>query len=629
MQIRRPIISGLVALTGVLLCIGMVAAQESTAPLPFATNTPQAALPTLAGFATNTPQPSLESLLPETTFARYALRLWDELTLTQILLSQVQQLRPGDDDRKMAIRLLQYELQKRFPGAPRDATIRQGLISAMLAAPRGSVDMRTAIRPYIESALNQIHPSFLGVSSFDFNGFNITLMPANLNGDDTLDAVVQTRYPALVNDPAEIRYQDFVMAQFDADGVYHVLESNPAFPAAPLDDIQSINLERLGDLNQDGLDEIALSTKGNDINQQLSIFGWRNNGIVDLVEPGRVLQFGTIADWPTRGNAFTITEYRTESPSWNCLGQRDVTWEWRFNFFRPPDTVGDFTFQNRLACLLYGAEPLFGQPLDEAINSIQNILPLAGSEDDAAVQRAAMTVAMLRVLNGNVSEALDQVNGLQTGAQPGTWLADQTAAFLAAANASNSTPLKLCAALEEASSYGACDVDQVLTRLFKDKPLKRTEPVESQLANLGIDVLTTQTVSAVGKMDRQVVHFFLAGDHWWAFAPIQKDTYTAEEIDPPPGSVLANPAPPVVDAPESAFRALLTDADPTTTLNILDNVIRENAGSALASSGYFLQAISYDLIGDRSNARRTYFDLWSTDPQSLWGQLAAAHLEQR
>src|SRR5205085_930634 len=171
-------------------------------------------------------------------------------------------------------------------------------------------------------------------------------------------------------------------------------------------------------------------------------------------------------------------------------------------------------------------------------------------------QRAAMTVAMLRVLNGNVSEALDQVRGLQSGAQPGTWLADQSAAFLAAANQSGSTPLKLCAALEETNSYGACDVDQVLTRLFKDKPLKRTESVESQLSNLGIDVLTTQTVSAVGKMDRQVVHFFLAGDHWWAFAPIQKHTYTAEEVDPPPGSLLVNPPPPVIDPPESAFRAL-------------------------------------------------------------------------
>ena len=125
MRIHRSILIGLLVIAGVLFGIGMAAAQESTAPLTFATNTPPAVLPTLPGFATNTPQPSLESLLPETTFDRYALRLWDESALTQILLDQVQQLGPGDDDRKMAIRLIQYELQKRFPGAPRDPAIRQ------------------------------------------------------------------------------------------------------------------------------------------------------------------------------------------------------------------------------------------------------------------------------------------------------------------------------------------------------------------------------------------------------------------------------------------------------------------------------------------------------------------------
>ncbi|MBZ0290614.1 MAG: hypothetical protein K8I30_23520, partial [Anaerolineae bacterium] len=438
MRTRHGLLITLLVL-GVLLCIGMVSAQDSAAPLAFATNTPPGERPTLPGFATNTPQPSLESLLPQTTFDRYALRLWDESALTQILLDQIRQLRPGDDDRRVAIRLLQYELQKRFPGAPRDPAVRQALIDAMLAAPRGSIDMRRPIRSQIESALNQIQPSFLGVSSYDFNGFNITLMPANLNGDGVLDAIVQTRYPALVSNPAEIRYQDFVMAQVDSSGVFRVLEANPMFPAAPFDDIQSINLERLGDLNQDGLDELAVAIKSGDVNQRMMIFGWRNNGIVDLVQPGRVLQFGAIADWPTRARAFTITEYQVESPAWGCLGERSVVWQWRFNFFRPPETVDDFNVQNRLACLLYGAEPLFEQPVDEAINSIQNILPLAGPEDEAAAQRAAMTVAMLRVLNGNVSEALDQVHGLQTTAQPGTWLADQSAAFLAAAEQSNST----------------------------------------------------------------------------------------------------------------------------------------------------------------------------------------------
>jgi hypothetical protein len=223
------------------------------------------------------------------------------------------------------------------------------------------------------------------------------------------------------------------------------------------------------------------------------------------------------------------------------------------------------------------------------------------------------------------------VRGLQSSVQPDTWLADQTAAFLDAANQSNSTPLQLCAALQEASAYGACDVDQVLTRLFAERPLLRSAPIDTQLATLGIDVIDidTRTISAVGKLDRQVVHFFLAEDHWWSFAPLQSDTYTAEKAAPLSNSTLTLPPPPVIDPPESAYRALLVDSDLTTALNILDNVIRENAASSLASSGYFLQAVSYDLIGDRANARRAYFNLWSSDPRSIWGQLAAAHLEQR
>ncbi len=207
MRIHRLLLTGFMGII-VLCCMTFAAAQDTPVPSAFATNTPPVALP---GFATNTPQPALESLLPETTFDRYALRLWDEPTLTAILLEQVRQLTPDDDDRKMAIRLLQHELQKRFPGAPRDLTVRRQLVEAMLAAPIGSIDMRSIIRPFIEHELNQIRPSFLGVSSFDYQGFNISIMSANLDGDVETDAVIQTRYPAVITDSAEIRYQDFVV----------------------------------------------------------------------------------------------------------------------------------------------------------------------------------------------------------------------------------------------------------------------------------------------------------------------------------------------------------------------------------------------------------------------------------
>jgi hypothetical protein len=141
--------------------------------------------------------------------------------------------------------------------------------------------------------------------------------------------------------------------------------------------------------------------------------------------------------------------------------------------------------------------------------------------------------------------------------------------------------------------------------------------------------MDSRVITEVGKLNREAVHFFLGGDHWWAFAPLEKDTYLAEKIDPPAGALFPTPAPPVIDPPDSAYRAFLGDGNPATTLNILDNTVRTNPNSALASSGYFLQALSYDLLGDRTSARVSYFTLWSADPQSIWGQLAAAHLEKR
>src|SRR5690606_9159496 len=143
-----------------------------------------------------------------------------------------------------------------------------------------------------------------------------------------------------------------------------------------------------------------------------------------------------------------IREYRVESPAWGCLGEREIPWSWNYNFFRPPAETESFTFQNRIGCLLYGSEPLFEQPLDEAIRTIETIVPLAEAGDESAVQRAAVTLAMLRLLNGDIDEALDQVRGLEASAQPDTWLADQTGIFLVQAAQSSVTPIQLCAALQ-------------------------------------------------------------------------------------------------------------------------------------------------------------------------------------
>lgn len=630
MVVRRLcLICAVLALGSGLLALAPTAAQDT--PPVLATNTPpapQSPLP-LPAFATNTPLPgSLPAVAaaPDAPFERYALRLWTEVELVDVLLTQIRQLKPGDADRQLAVQLLQNELERRFPGAPRRADLRQQLVTLMLAAPRGSVDMRPAVRPFIQAALNELKPPFDGIRALDTNGFNITITPANLDSRDaTRDAVLHTLYPA-AGTPL---YEDYIAVQLTEQGEYQLLDSTPALPVAPLRDVISLSLERLSDVNGDGADELSLAIDTGDVNRELVIYGWRGGTMVNFVVPGEHILFGEIVDWPLQSDTLTARVYRLEAPEWGCLGERDVSWQWSLNYFRAPAPVDDFTFQNRLGCLLAGSEPLFEIPTAEAISTVTAILQFAQPEDQTSQQRAHMILAMLTAFNGGVGQALPQVQALQSQAEPGSWLALQTAAFLTTAAQPGATPVTICAALEAASAYGACNIEQALTRLFAEQPLRRDQPIEAQLAALGINVLDKQTISAIGKRDRQAFRFNLAGDRWWAFAPLQADVYTAEKIAPLPGYETPAFLPTDAAPPDSAFNALLEQGNPAAALNILDNLIRDSAGAPLAASARFLQALSYDLLADRTTARRAYFALWSDEPTSVWGQLAAAHLDKR
>src|SRR5262249_7619922 len=113
--------------------------------------------------------------------------------------------------------------QQRFPGAPHDPQTRENLLFAMLAAPRGSVDMRLVARPYIESLLN--------VPRIDYKGFLIEIQPADIDSMEPIDAVLHVRYP---NSDAPAIYEDYLMARIDNQGRYHILEASPVLPAAPM-----------------------------------------------------------------------------------------------------------------------------------------------------------------------------------------------------------------------------------------------------------------------------------------------------------------------------------------------------------------------------------------------------------
>ena len=134
----------------------------------------------------------------------------------------------------------------------------------------------------------------------------------------------------------------------------------------------------------------------------------------------------------------------------------------------------------------------------------------------------------------------------------------------------------------------------------------------------------------MGRVDRPAYLFDLAGSQWWAFAPLDKVNYSAEAIPtpdgygPPPAAL-----PTVLVAPQTAYDALLERDNPAEALNILDTLQRNYPGIPLESAARFLRALSYDLLADRRKAQPAYYSLWHDDATSVWGQLAAAHLERR
>ncbi len=124
--------------------------------------------------------------------------------------------------------------------------------------------------------------------------------------------------------------------------------------------------------------------------------------------------------------------------------------------------------------------------------------------------------------------------------------------------------------------------------------------------------------------------FDLAGDQWWAFAPLDKQHYDAEAIPTPIGYELPPTALPIfLTPPQTAYDALLERDNPAEVLNILDTQQRNYPGIPPDSAARFLRALSYDLLADRRKAQPAYYSLWHDDPTSVWGQLAAAHLERR
>ncbi len=621
-----PVTATATATTGAPVFITFT--PDPSLPTPTVTPAPTLppALPTTAATTVPLPAPPLSPTrslnLPPTSLDQYALRLWREPDLVGLLLDLLAEYDPRDMAQVRAVQLTLYELERRFPGAPRDLPLREQLVQAMLSAPPGSLDLRAIVRPYILLTLEAVGVTQPGLLSF--SGFQVRIDSFNLDAQGDPDALIHAVYST---PDGVLRYDDYFLAAAGPGGVYRLLSGVELLPAAPLRDVRAISVQRVGDVNADGVDELALVLELGVANRELLIFSGRSGSISSLIVPGQRMLFGQLLDWSTDGTQLRTINYRYRPSVWNCIEELPVNWGYSFNYYRvvtDPLSLPNYTPQNSPACQL-DAIALFTQPPAQAINTMRAALP-AYASDSADVRRARMVLAMLYVLNGQPDLAEQEVATLEAFASVDNWLAEQIAAYRLETAVPNSTPVELCAALQTASQYGACDLNQLLARLFTENPLRRTASLTDQLRALGIPVLRTVIISEVGRIDREAVN--IAPGVWWSFAPLSDDFYTAAPIPPPPGYELRPEAPAELLPSADVYDTLLVENDPAGALLRLQNQVGRSPDVPVSAEALYLSALCYDLLGDRGNARSGYYGVWSAAPDSIWGRLAAAHLER-
>lgn len=578
-------------------------------------------------FVTNTPRPSpVAAITADAPADQYAVRMWTESALVETLIGQVIQLAGGEAEQEAAIRLTLYELNRRFPDAPRNIEDRNRLLEAMLTAPAGTVDLRIAARPYVVERLDD---SLLESGDVTVDNFRVIASSVNFNGDGITDALLHIIYPADIE--REPLYNDFVPVLGTEAGIFELPPGVEAIPAAPYADIEAVMLTRGGDLNQDTRDEFALTITTDALNDELRIFGLRSGAVVDLVLPGAPLRYGEINIWPEDGRTLAVAEYRLASERWQCVSALDVTWQWERNFYRPASELNAaYEPLPSVGCQVAAEEPLYVQSVENAIEAVEAAL------DDTSLfrrgaDRAGMALAMLYLLAGEEGQAGDQAAGLLEQLDENDWLRTQLNAFTVAAAEPDANPITVCAALEEAArsafndeTVAACDVDQVLQQFFVENPIPLDANLVDALEALGLPVQQTVTVTQVGFLPRQVVDFALPGAGWWSFAPTGDEVFVPTPTDPPVETITTITTAEPASVPQAALDALLVDDRPADALTALENVSRP-----LSVQAQYVQALAYDLTGNRTAARRAYYDLWVNFPGSVWGQLAGAHLERR
>lgn len=581
------------------------------------------------GFATVTPVPPDPLDGQRTGFInQYAMRLWQEGDLVDVFISQLRRLNAGEDVPVVALQLTQYELEQRFPGAPRDAATRERVLNLMLDAPRGSVDMRDYARPFVVRQINtQAIPANLEVS-VTLAGFLVETIPANANGDAFGDFFVYARFPADEEHPA--LYEEYFPVLGTESGAYFLPPISAAWPAAPLGDIDGVELVRTGDLNADGLDEIAVSVERDALNRELVIAEWRNGEVISLVQPDTPLLYAEITDWPQNSTALVVDTYRLESARWGCVSESSQPWAYRSNFFRPVQTMtATFSLLDSIGCELFAAEPVFEGPVGDSIDTVLGALARADDPTTPDYARAGMALALLYIVDGQPAQATQQIDLLRGFATGNEWLTGQIDTFTSTLDSDpDISPVELCARLTLRDETAACDVDQLLARLFEAEPIPRGSDLVEELEARGLTVLDRIDRNEVGRLPRQLVNFNLTGASWWEFVASDPDFLVPSIAEAPPALGEAIFPVGLTNVPQSIYNTLLIEGNPAAALVALNNIAAD-AEVPLSASARYLRALLYDLLNDRQSAKQAYFDLWGDFPNSHWGQLAGAHLEPR
>lgn len=594
--------------------------NDASSPMVFATNTP-------AGSASDVASEVTISTAPQAPLFNYGMRFWLEEDFVTMVLNQVEMLEVGDDDAQLAVNFLLYEMEQRFPSSPTQPEQRLQLISAMINAPLGSLDMRSIMRPFIQSEIDANPSEFL----IEAEGFQIALTPANLDGEGEFDRMVNVSY---VTDDIT-RYEEYLLAIANDSGSYTLLPLSYELPAVPFAGIESVSMEFLRDVNADTLDELVLRVNDSGESDRFLIIEYRNGNAVDLVDPAQQLRVGEIINWSVdtaSNNAppLIIFEYQSVSayPDWECLNQIEYTWQYERNLYRrSQDLNAQFRNVDSLGCTLANAD-LFNMPVPEAITTIESAL-LEYGFDAPSTNRALMTLSVFYVLSGRLDDARNTAQSIITVDDDSTWESRQANALIRATSASGNTALDICEAIAMADEFPACDMSAVIDGFLDVMSLSTDMDLIEELESVGFTVLESVSISEIGRANRTVVLFQYFDSGWWGFYEGSDDFYQFEESEAPIGFEEASFPQGQIQAPQTAIDALLLENDPARVLAVLDNLTSASSDIPFAPSALYMQALAYEFTGDRDNARAVYYELWERYETSIWGQISSPHLELR